>query len=766
MARQHSEHHERENRHRPIRQRHTPFSAMLLAAWLGVPVVGLALHLLGYIDVGLRFLSIILVLVCSPAVAIFAVYIGRKFTRREVELPYFHAAATIETFGIAVSVFVWLGINAYWLVTYYVLSGFGALTWMIYRLDAFRRNAREQGEGGGGWGEVFGIPKTRVAVNEITDTTVEVSGTLGPGETLQDVQGALPKIESAGNLVRGRSRAVGGEGARDFTMTLVRQDALKEWRWWPGPSHFGGSITDTIATGYYETGQAGTYYIAPAMSEDIPRPGQHVGAMGGTGSGKSGRAKLELTEVGTRDDALIAIVDATKGSQFFRPMFKRITLIADTKPKANAFFRSLQQLVRDRADLLGQHGYDDWSREAFEDPELRMPAWYIYIDEADEVIMTEWFVWLTTKARSAGVFISVSLPRADSTNMPTTARYSLGTWFCFRVSDSYSEEFALSEETRKAGAHPQVWRAENLGYYYMDGAPGVDPAMYPVPLRTYRHKNTMIERVCDAAVAIMPAVPAYDVESLSGKTASNIPDSWRFCQPTNARTLTRRFAQPDPDSDAYAQDDPPPAAQADATAGTQAGDPLAATAPAPAQAATGGPVANVTTLAIAAAGYQQGVRDSRARDSQTEDDMPDDDDSYEPVDLAALGIDPADLAAYAAVDRNSLAGGLPAHPATPVQDIPDADPDSVDGTPDEWRAAFDALLTQLAREGKQSFTVPDDILPRFRNAEGKPFRDRTTIVKRLTAMCEGEVLSPPGITISRPADGSGVYLMEAMTPAQ
>lgn len=584
----------------------------------------------------------------------------------------------------------------------------GALSWNLHRTDALRADPRGDSDEDS-WGKVFGIPKTRIGRIERTEHATTVTLHHAGGETHHDVAAALPKIESAAGAVAGRGRVVKGERADTSRLTIITDDPFDQWLHLPGLSHPGGSFTDPIRTSYYDTGDWEHYWF-PAGQEanGMPRSACSRGRMGMTRSGKTGEAKNEVAEVLSRRDVLVFYADATKGEQGAGDLLNYFTAYADTTAKARALFIAVKKLVQWRADLMGQHGHTDWTPQVYQ--ELGLAAIYYFIDEADELISTEVFKWLATKGLSTGVFLSVTLPRADHQSMPPTARYSLGAWKCFGTGDEYSAAFALTEATRRAGATPEDWRIQYPGAHYHDTAPGVPPQMYPVPLRSGRSDHRQLaEWVRAARATFTPAVlTAQEAQILDADGALTM------CRPENRRALLANPAgviegnagpaQPPADDDGEpalrAPAQPPPTPQG-------GGQPL------PADPAEGD-------------------------EEEEEDDMDDDYRVPQPE-------DPQDRATFATVD-----------PRAPVKAPPGSDIGPLDSgkakprDPEAMAAEFDRVVTLLADRGATVLRNRDLF-------EHSTMWSDTWVSRRLSAVCDGTVISPPGLALERVEGRAGHY---------
>lgn len=412
----------------------------------------------------------------------------------------------------------------------------GAISWNLHLTAALRADPREDGNPDDkGWSELFGLPNTVVTDVERSEHAITAKLNHGPGDTAGAAVSALAKIETAANAVSGRTRIVQDERAGSSRITIVLSDPFKRWMPLPGLSHPGGSFADAIRTSYYDTGEWEYYWYAHGKTPDgEPRSAHSRLRMGMTRSGKTGEAKNEVAEVASRHDVVLLYMDLTKGLQGTGPLIDFLTSFADDMPKAKLLFAAVKSLVRYRTDLMGAHGHTDWTPTTYQ--ELGLPAVYMFMDEADEFVTRDDFVWLCTKGLSVGVFLSVTLPRADHKSMPPTARYSFGAAKCFGVGDDYSEAFALSEETRHAGASPQKIGIRIPGVHWHDRAPGIDSQMYPVPLRSGRSDHAQLaDWVREARTQFEPATfTEQEIRVLNENGAFDI------CQPSNMRANGHR----------------------------------------------------------------------------------------------------------------------------------------------------------------------------------------------------------------------------------
>jgi hypothetical protein len=448
---------------------------------------------------------------------------------------YGHVVVTVVSAGLLLLAFVIWGFSWTRVIFSLLTLMAGAISWNLHRIDALRADPRDKGEDDKGWGAILGLPGTRVGKVSHGDYAVTATLHHGPGETAKQVAGKLDALESAANAVSGRGMVVPGERAGSSEVTLVLEDPMKLWRPLPGLSHPGGSFADPIRISYYaHTGKWEEYWFPHGrMPNGEIRSFSHRGRMGTTGSGKSGDLKNEAAEVASRRDVVILWADAVKGLQGAGGLIEFFTSFADTEVKAKLLFRAVKELTKYRADAMGAAGFTDWTPEVY--AQLGFPAVYYVIDEGDELIQTsEVFKWLATKVRSVGIYLALTLPRADHQSMPPTSRYSIGAWKCFGTGDDYSESFALSEETLAAGANTTSLKARIPGAHYHDSSPGIAPQMYPIMLRSGESSHEQLTEWVRTARAGFTAATftAKEVEILNQNGA------YTACLPSNRRTGT------------------------------------------------------------------------------------------------------------------------------------------------------------------------------------------------------------------------------------
>ncbi|RKN07286.1 conjugal transfer protein TraB [Streptomyces radicis] len=300
-------------------------------------------------------------------------------------------------------------------------------------------------------------------------------------------------------------------------LVIVPTDMLKESTPWPGPSNLGGSITDAIPIGPYEDGQIAELWLPadPATG----RNATHFGVFGMNGSGKSAGWSVVVTEVLTRRDVIVWGADPSKGQQTFGPFMPYMDWCETTMAGAEAMAAALPQVITARADLMGRHGFKNWTPEVYE--KLGMPYMVAWFEESAKLFRAGdvEMEGIVQEARSAGITVELSQQRPSSTSMPTDVREQLGGILCFGVKGSTTADMALPEDVRDAGARPEAWENRRPGYAYLV-APGVPEERYVMPLRTY---NITDEQIA-GTLAIAPRPVADQVTArAAGEAYANRP---------------------------------------------------------------------------------------------------------------------------------------------------------------------------------------------------------------------------------------------------
>lgn len=448
--------------------------------------------------------------------------LAHRIGRVREQIVRWHLTTTVALAGAGLTMTTIIGPNPLWMQ---IMGAAGVVTgfsWNLRRLDSLRSDTGTPQAEIDAWANKLGLGGVKPGKVKELPGRREIALRHGVGDTVKTVQAALPAIEAAAGVLPGRSRVVPDlDNAARSTLVLTTEDALRHPIPWSGPSSPGGCITDPLQLSVYEDHLL--------FNLRLCGPGviaSHILWMGMSGAGKTMTALIAVGEILTRRNAIVWWFDASKGEQSVGPIRHAFDHYANTVADGHQTMKALKEIVKDRANALGAEGFDAWEPACYDHPGLRMPLLFAHFEEASELVRdSKTFVWLTEKARSTGVIISVSLQRATAESMPTDARYNIGTALCFGVGDDYSAGFALSDATIEAGAHPENWGNRKSGYFYAE-APSLDETRFAVPQRSYLVDKQLLVEVIDACAgqrATRDAVTSAAAARVFGKAAVLAP---------------------------------------------------------------------------------------------------------------------------------------------------------------------------------------------------------------------------------------------------
>jgi hypothetical protein len=720
---------ERNPSSRDPEKRVQPFASVLLTALIVVPVFCFVLRVtVAFGGDSLKWLivwlSLLLFGTILPGIAI---AVGYRVSKR-VPFVTWHVAVTIHLFALAVSLSVLPGWNhvsaghhwwddlSAWVKNVFFLPGFVvviylfgsisvALSWLLYRIDAFRAATDGETKDGSKLSELVGWPKgAKIRAGSIEGDEFAVTAIVDhPGVPIAKLQGTVPALEEHG-FVRGRSSVIGEAKGGVSKMRFVHSDPLKTWRTWPGPSHPGETFAAPFRTAYYSTGEVQWYGFAKTPDEFRSRlvpsfvvPNDaHFGRQGATRSGKSGDIAQEICEAMTRRDCAVILVNLAKLSQDSGWALDFAELAADTKARARNLMAGLRRLGEYRQRVMGDPRYEGrhrtWSEETYD--ELGFAALLIEVDEGDLVLSGADVTWLSTKGLSLGLYLSAAISRAATDGMASTLRSAIVQWKAFGCGQDYDSGFVLTDDTMAAGADPHAFGIEYPGAHYADRLQGVDHRLYPVDARSFKTERTFsdLRQAVEAARATFPTphLTAGEIEAFGQA-------EYESCQPRAILLGERETDENMTDSD------------------------------------------------------QPGHRPAPS-DDEGDDDMLDTHlDSGDPeLDEAwEMSTDVSDVTReFGPIDpRTPLPA--PAQPST--VDYPQVKP--MVG-PAETVAEFDAALIRMSERGVQEFTN-SDVMEEMKVAM-RPSR----CSERFRALCDDESLNPPGLIIERIRGGKpGRYML-------
>jgi hypothetical protein len=719
---------------------------------------------IGFFDHKLGDLIIGLTMLLSCGLVAIVLGIGFKVTRR-IPFVVWHVAASCMIAGLLVWGTTTLGWTPTWLVMHGFGSAFLAFSWNLYRIDALRSAA--QGERSHGdddrdnkWAQLIGLASSEplLGTAEITPDAITVDIEHKGGEVLDNVQNATTKIATAAGAVS--ARAIAGPTANRSTLTIVRRDFLTgKWREWPGLSHPGGSFADPTRTAYYDDGLDQNFWFVPIIGgglsvarASVRRGRTSIGRQGTTGAGKSGDSNNEQAEVLSRRDALGVIVDVDKFMQNAGWCGDMLLMAANDNAKANAVQRAVKRLAKVRQARMARYGFREWGPEAYEHPQCRTAALYFFFDEADSVL-GQMATWISAKGLAAGIFGSYTIPSADHESMPPRLRRSVGAWKCFGCGDPYSASFVLDKVTLKAAAtNPGDWGSQFPGAHLLDSAPGVDKRRYPITARTYlsEHKDLRAE-VLEAREHFDPVfVHPEDEDALGDALVSAHPNNLPVSADEDDALTAEDLAQV---REAMRTEQPRETVRILKPQATRPAPPMRA-APAPDD-----DDEEDDALTREARGPRAELDPETDRDDLTGDEA----DEFEQQDKSEREAEEGDMqaleekalnrprrhtnafAALSEEDQRAINNidpqrlvppGMCGPSVTLDDDVPAAESE------EDGMTEFDRVLVELAQEGR-SVIHNRDIIERCRKWSAP------AVSKRMTALCNGDAVTPPGVSITR-----------------
>ncbi|GLY81809.1 DNA translocase FtsK [Actinoallomurus iriomotensis] len=322
--------------------------------------------------------------------------------------------------------------------------------------------------------EVSGFDGTTAKVIKVEEHNIDSQIKIDGGDkTVEDLQKKTLNMETAMGLPPGSLTISADQNRADLAaMSISDPRILQRTLPYPGPLHAGGSAADAYRLGLYQD-------MSPV---DLVFLNFHLMINGMSGSGKSfGGGWNLLASIMSRPDATIIAADLTKADQSLGDAAEAIDWLVFTKAQANALMDGLQRAVPARTAWLSAHGYKKWERGC------GLQAVYVLLEECPDVLRVvdeDDFVQLAKAARSAGVYLILSLQRSDYTQVPTIVRGQFGAMMCFGVASSDDAAFGLPDKVREAGASPEDWGVDYPGMCYL-AAPGIPMAKRIMPIRTY-----------------------------------------------------------------------------------------------------------------------------------------------------------------------------------------------------------------------------------------------------------------------------------------
>lgn len=393
-----------------------------------------------------------------------------------------HITATPAAVGLWMALATAAGPFAAGLMSFTTVIGMAtlALTWNIRVVVRNHNEGRGQDILGAAFevkAEVVGLPDSRLHTLKAGAHKILARLVTPPGsKTIEDMQRKRGQIEAALELPPGAvTVAIDEDHAAHALVTVTDPRLMKKPIPWPGPSRPGKSIAEPLRPGVYQDGDEVAYTVLE----------HHLLSMGCTGSGKSFGGLWNIdAEAITRTDVAIWVADIRKKTQTVGAFAPAIDWLAITKKDSLAMLDTVEAIIGPRTAYLAKKRLKGWR------PGCGLTFLIVHLEEASDIFdaMTdkqiEKFVSTMRAARSAGIFLNISLQRAIWNQLDTNARAQFTGFMCFGVSSGDDTKYGLPEHVIDAGATPERWLSNRPGSYYL-AAPGIPEEKQAIPARGY-----------------------------------------------------------------------------------------------------------------------------------------------------------------------------------------------------------------------------------------------------------------------------------------
>jgi hypothetical protein len=240
----------------------------------------------------------------------------------------------------------------------------------------------------------------------------------------------------------------------------VTTDALRATLPWVRPSAPGKSIAEPLLLGGRRGG--GPLKLWIPGDQRLDRAGTNVLITGMTRAGKSTGGRVLLTEVLSRVDVRVVLIDTFKGAQFVHAFrgHPRIESIITEPNEAKAYVTSLDDLIRQRTEALGVGGWEQWAPGCTWMDGTPMDLHLVHIEEVQHTVgRMRALARAAQGGISAGVHLVLSLQRAVDDNMLTDVRQQMAAVWAFgqrgmKVSGLSSEIIEMGRTAAVEAHHP------------------------------------------------------------------------------------------------------------------------------------------------------------------------------------------------------------------------------------------------------------------------------------------------------------------------
>nr|WP_173295558.1 FtsK/SpoIIIE domain-containing protein [Streptomyces sp. F2] len=340
-------------------------------------------------------------------------------------------------------------------------GGVFAASWNIRQLMRNAHDETEQVEDKGGFAkiaEAIGLEKLKVkAAKGNGKGMVKVPVELAAGQTVEDVQAAMPKLTAAMHVPPSGATVKGDpDNAARAEMSIRVADLLKDGVQFIPPIRLGMLPNDQIPLGLYADGDE--FIINPFDAPIL----QHLLVMGVTGAGKSEFARGLLAHFMTRRKVSVMLIDCSKGRQSVGHIKHGLDVFISEPREAKQLLKALPGAIKARGDVLADEGLDQW------EPKSRLNAVVLWVEEAADLADFGELDNIARAARSVGIWLVISLQRATWTNVSTDVRANLQAFACFGVDEASDAGFGMPDSVTDAGAIP-AWGSSRPGYGFAGG---------------------------------------------------------------------------------------------------------------------------------------------------------------------------------------------------------------------------------------------------------------------------------------------------------
>ncbi|MBB4776817.1 FtsK/SpoIIIE domain-containing protein [Actinomadura livida] len=373
-----------------------------------------------------------------------------------------------------------------------------AVPWWVHR----RRRARVRVDRQlAAWPEI--AQSVGLAGSRAQSAVVDVWGwrarfALARGQTIQDVIGKVPAIESALGTFRGAVRVAPtrDDKANRFELQVLDTDPHADAIPWPGPS--ASSITEPIDLGPFEDATGARVLLL-----------RRHGLIGGVaGSGKSGGINVLMGNLSACQDVVIWASDLKRGMEL-QPWASCIDRLATTPEQARAMLRDAVTVLEARAEWLTASGRRVW------DPTPKFPALVIVVDEYAELADDAPDAAgdtdsIARRGRAVAVTLIAATQRPTQKAMGKGAvRSQMDVRVSFRVRERKDVDLILGQGMLNAGWHAHTLNAPGK---FLLSAPEHDT---PRRGRAYLLTDATVADTAERHAAMRPALDEVSQRALN-----------------------------------------------------------------------------------------------------------------------------------------------------------------------------------------------------------------------------------------------------------